>query len=67
MLKSFSHRVVKGGPNLADQLTLPVGPGSVGEKHDCNPGFKVDPKGTSAIAKMSNGLRGKVLSGGRFL
>ena len=41
---------------LADELTLPVGPGAIGQQNYRNIFIKVDPEGAAAVAEMANGM-----------
>ena len=59
-LERFPNGVVKGRPNLANKPALPVRPGAVAEKGDCNPGFEVDPEGATAESKMPDRMGRKM-------
>jgi hypothetical protein len=56
VLQRLTDGVVKGGPNLADQAALPVGPGAVAEQHHGYSVLQVDPKGAAAKPKVPYGL-----------
>ena len=42
-LKRFTNRIMKGGPDLANQLALPVGPGAVCEQSNRKSAIQVNP------------------------
>lgn len=43
-LENLANSVVKGGPNLANQLALTVRPGAVGQERNGNSRFQVEPE-----------------------
>ena len=54
-------------PELFDGLYLPVGPGSVCKQNNCNLSIEIDPKGTPAVAEVTDGVPGETASGRRIL
>ena len=49
----FHHRIVEGRTDDTNRLALPVGPGAIGQQHDSQSTFEVDPQGSSRVAKMA--------------
>ena len=57
LLKRLSNGIVKSGPDLANQLALPVGPGAIGQQHNGYTGLPINPKRAAAVAKMPDRAR----------
>jgi len=58
---------VEGRPYHADALTLPLGPGAIGQQHHSYLMLEVDPERRTSIAEMSGGLAAEKLArGGRL-
>jgi hypothetical protein len=45
---------VKGGPNLPDQLALPVWPGTIRQQNNGNLRFQIDPERATAESQVAD-------------